>query len=269
MSGASRSSLASSKLSLRTLLTYSGANRINGQYIRGEGAEGGRGVADGRCEGTCHERRAVSRKSGARHGARRDGGAAGGHHDAASAGAWRSRSRSSATAGASTTSTRRTRPTCSSRRATRPRRIGCSSSRCGGGRRPARWPRSSGRASSNRDIGARLHMFRGDLDAELNHYHPRGKAIVEAFVRGVNAYIAETERDAGAAADRVHACSASSRAAGRRPSSISRHQALAANLTDEVRYLRAIEASAPPRSCASCCISRAASRSSRPIRRSI
>src|SRR5919106_6396872 len=45
-----------------------------------------------------------------------------------------------------------------------------------------------------RDIGARLHMFRGDLDAELNHYHPRGKAIIEAFVRGVNAYIAETER---------------------------------------------------------------------------
>ena len=37
-------------------------------------------------------------------------------------------------------------------------------------------------------------MFRGDLDAELNHYHPRGKAIIEAFVRGVNAYIAETER---------------------------------------------------------------------------
>ncbi len=38
-----------------------------------------------------------------------------------------------------------------------------------------------------RDRGARLHMFRGDLDAELAHYHPRGKAIVEAFVAGVNA----------------------------------------------------------------------------------
>ena len=54
-----------------------------------------------------------------------------------------------------------------------------------------------------RHRGARLHMFRGDLDAELNHYHPRGKAIVEAYVRGVNAYIAETERNAGAAANRV------------------------------------------------------------------
>src|SRR5687767_6884987 len=33
-----------------------------------------------------------------------------------------------------------------------------------------------GRRELKRDIGARLHMFRGDLDAELNHYHPRGKA---------------------------------------------------------------------------------------------
>src|SRR5262249_44706118 len=32
------------------------------------------------------------------------------------------------------------------------------------------------------DIGARLLMFRGDMAAELNHYHPRGAAIVEAFV---------------------------------------------------------------------------------------
>src|SRR5919201_1525271 len=52
-----------------------------------------------------------------------------------------------------------------------------------------------GKRELSRDIGTRLHMFRGDLDAELNHYHPRGKAIVEAFVRGVNAYIAETERN--------------------------------------------------------------------------
>ena len=107
----------------------------------------------------------------------------------------RSRSRSSAIGGASITSTRRTRPTCSSRRATRPRGIGCSSSRSGGGRRPARWRRSSGRRELKRDRGARLHLFRGDLDDELERYHPRGKSIVEAYVRGVNAYIAETERN--------------------------------------------------------------------------
>lgn len=45
-----------------------------------------------------------------------------------------------------------------------------------------------------RDIGARLFRFRGDLREELTRYHPRGPAIVRAFVDGVNAYIAETER---------------------------------------------------------------------------
>ena len=48
-----------------------------------------------------------------------------------------------------------------------------------------------GRRELKRDLGTRLHMFRGDLDAELQHYHPRGKAIVEAYVRGVNAYVDE------------------------------------------------------------------------------
>jgi penicillin G amidase len=46
-----------------------------------------------------------------------------------------------------------------------------------------------------RDIGTRLHMFRGDLKAELNWYHPRGEAIITAYVRGVNAYIAEALRN--------------------------------------------------------------------------
>ncbi len=52
-----------------------------------------------------------------------------------------------------------------------------------------------GRRELKRDIGARLHRFRGDLSRELQHYHPRGPAIVGAFVAGVNAYVAETERD--------------------------------------------------------------------------
>ena len=41
----------------------------------------------------------------------------------------------------------------------------------------------------NRDIGARQFMFRGDMDQELAVYHPHGRAIIEAFVQGVNAYI--------------------------------------------------------------------------------
>ena len=46
-----------------------------------------------------------------------------------------------------------------------------------------------------RDRGARLFRFRGDLEAELNHYHPRGAEIIRAFTDGINAYIAETGRD--------------------------------------------------------------------------
>jgi penicillin amidase len=48
-----------------------------------------------------------------------------------------------------------------------------------------------GRKELKRDIGTRLHMFRGDLEAELNWYHPRGDAIINAYVRGINAYVAE------------------------------------------------------------------------------
>lgn len=40
-----------------------------------------------------------------------------------------------------------------------------------------------------RDHGTRLFKFRGDMTAEMNHYHPRGAAIITAFVQGVNAYI--------------------------------------------------------------------------------
>jgi penicillin amidase len=45
------------------------------------------------------------------------------------------------------------------------------------------------------DIGSRLLRFRGDLRSELNHYHPRGAEIIEAFVQGINAFIELTERE--------------------------------------------------------------------------
>lgn len=51
-----------------------------------------------------------------------------------------------------------------------------------------------GKRELKRDIGTRLHQFRGDLKQELDHYHPRGEAIVTAFVAGVNAYIDEALR---------------------------------------------------------------------------
>ncbi len=40
-----------------------------------------------------------------------------------------------------------------------------------------------------RDIGARLFQFRGDIDQEMSHYHPRGKQIIASYVAGVNSYI--------------------------------------------------------------------------------
>ncbi|HSS14792.1 MAG TPA: penicillin acylase family protein, partial [Rhizomicrobium sp.] len=46
-----------------------------------------------------------------------------------------------------------------------------------------------------RDIANRLFTYRGDLTQELNWYHPRGAAIAEAFVRGINAYIDRTAKD--------------------------------------------------------------------------
>jgi penicillin amidase len=93
-----------------------------------------------------------------------------------------------------------------------------------------------------RDRGARLHQFRGDLTDELNRYHPRGATIIEAYVKGVNAYIAETERDAALLPIEF-------RMLGIKPGRwtpavvISRHQALASNVSEEVRLLRAIRAS--------------------------
>lgn len=92
-----------------------------------------------------------------------------------------------------------------------------------------------------RDIGARLHMFRGDLKEELNHYHPRGQAIIEAFVAGVNAYIAETERQPDLLPIEFELL-------GITPEPwtpavvISRHQGLVSNLTRELAYGRAVAA---------------------------
>jgi penicillin amidase len=41
----------------------------------------------------------------------------------------------------------------------------------------------------DRDIGARLLSYRGDMDAEYASYAPESKQILEAFTEGINAYI--------------------------------------------------------------------------------
>lgn len=52
-----------------------------------------------------------------------------------------------------------------------------------------------GPAEIKRDIGARLFKYRGDMEKELNHYHPQGSEIINAFVDGVNARVAEVLKD--------------------------------------------------------------------------
>ncbi|MBU1014007.1 MAG: penicillin acylase family protein [Bacteroidetes bacterium] len=48
-----------------------------------------------------------------------------------------------------------------------------------------------GERELKRDIGTRLFKFRGDMNEEMNHYHPDGVDIITAYADGVNAYIDE------------------------------------------------------------------------------
>ncbi|HEY6829510.1 MAG TPA: penicillin acylase family protein, partial [Gemmatimonadaceae bacterium] len=95
-----------------------------------------------------------------------------------------------------------------------------------------------------RDVGARLFKYRGDLKSELDHYHPRGSAIVQAFVDGVNAYVAATERD-------PKLLPIEFRLLGTKPGRwtpavvISRHQGLLGNVEEELNYGRAVAAVGP------------------------
>jgi penicillin amidase len=90
-----------------------------------------------------------------------------------------------------------------------------------------------------RDIGSRLHKFRGDLRAELNWYHPHGEAIITAYVAGVNAYVAEALRTPSTLPVEF-------RMLGITPAAwtpdvvISRHNALLANIGQEVNLAQAV-----------------------------
>src|SRR5437763_17075883 len=90
-----------------------------------------------------------------------------------------------------------------------------------------------------RDIGARLHAFRGDLKSELNWYHPHGEAIITSYVRGVHAYIAEANRNPSSLPVEF-------KLLGLTPKPwtpdvvISRHNALLANIGEEVNLAQAV-----------------------------
>src|SRR5438067_1991782 len=96
-----------------------------------------------------------------------------------------------------------------------------------------------GRKELKRDIGTRLHRFRGDLKAELNWYHPHGEAIVTSYVRGVNTYIAE-------ALKKPEALPVEFSVLGIKPAPwtpdvvISRHNGLLANIGEEVNLAQAV-----------------------------
>lgn len=92
-----------------------------------------------------------------------------------------------------------------------------------------------------RDIGSRLFKFRGSMQAELTHYHPHGPAIVQAFVDGVNAYIAETERDPTKLPLEFKLLNTKP---GRWTPEvvISRHGGLLGNITEELNTTRAVAA---------------------------
>jgi penicillin amidase len=101
-----------------------------------------------------------------------------------------------------------------------------------------------GRREVQRDIGARLFRFRGDMTQELSRYHPHGVAIVRAFVDGVNAYIAETER-------RPELLPMEFRVLGTKPGRwtpeivVSRHGGLLGNIEEELTLTRAVAAIGP------------------------
>jgi penicillin amidase len=92
-----------------------------------------------------------------------------------------------------------------------------------------------------RDTGARLFRFRGDLATEMRHYHERGDTIIPAFVEGVNAYIARTEREPDLLPLEFELLGITP---GRWTPEVvvSRHQGLVSNVTQELDNARAVAA---------------------------
>ncbi len=92
-----------------------------------------------------------------------------------------------------------------------------------------------------RDRASRLLRYRGDMTKELTHYHPRGAAIIGAFVDGVNAYVRQVQRDTSLLPVEL-------KWLGIAPGLwtpavvVSRHNALASNAREEAATARAVRA---------------------------
>jgi penicillin amidase len=92
-----------------------------------------------------------------------------------------------------------------------------------------------------RDRAARLFAYRGAIASELANYHPRGAAIVQAFVDGVNARVAQVVRDPALLPPELQRLRMTP---GRWTPAVvvSRHNALASNAEAELDVARAVAA---------------------------
>ncbi len=90
-----------------------------------------------------------------------------------------------------------------------------------------------------RDRAARLMRYRGVMDTELAHYHPRGAPIIGAFVDGINAYVAQVQQNPALLPPELQWLGISP---GRWTPEVvvSRHNALASNARDETVTARAV-----------------------------
>lgn len=98
-----------------------------------------------------------------------------------------------------------------------------------------------GEEEIQRDVGAKLFRFRGNLEEELNHYHPRGAQIIRAFTDGVNAWIAQTIKNPSLLPVEFSVLKIMP-GLWTPEVVISRHQGLLNNLTRELQIARAVAA---------------------------
>jgi len=96
-----------------------------------------------------------------------------------------------------------------------------------------------GERELKRDIGTRLFKFRGDMQKELQHYHPRGANIINAYVQGVNTYINQINKFPEKLPLEFKLLHIKPKA-WTAEVVISRHQGLLGNITQELNLARAV-----------------------------
>lgn len=96
-----------------------------------------------------------------------------------------------------------------------------------------------GKEALKRDIGTRLFQYRGDLQKDLEKYHPRGVSIINDYVQGVNAYINEVNQDTSKLPIEFKLLQIQPKL-WTPEVVVSRHQGLLGNITQELNIARAV-----------------------------